>query len=186
MGIGRKGGVVLPTGKSPQMITPEYLSAYRPNVGVILFNRKGEVFYGRRVNDFDDLGAPPDRYRWQMPQGGIDDGEDVTTAAFRELQEETGVAAARLLLLTPGWLAYDFPPELGKRKWRGQRQKWAAMLFEGNDNDVDLEADDHQEFDQWRWGDLEEAPDLIVPFKKGVYEELVEAMTPLRDFLKSV
>ncbi|MGF1544653.1 MAG: RNA pyrophosphohydrolase [Parvularculaceae bacterium] len=158
---------------------------YRPNVGVALFNRRGEVFFGRRVGDFSDAGAMREAYRWQMPQGGVDPGETPAEAAVRELKEETGVVAARLLLMTPGWLAYDFPPELGKR-WRGQRQKWAAMLFEGEDAEIDLMADDHQEFDDWRWGALEEAPNLIVPFKRAVYEDVVAAFAPLRDFLRDL
>lgn len=167
------------------MITEDDLRRYRPNVGVILFNRRGEVFYGRRIGDFVDLGEARDAYRWQFPQGGVDSDENIVKAAFRELKEETGVSSARLLALTPGWLAYDFPAEYPKKKWRGQRQKWAVMLFEGADDEIDLEADDHQEFDAWRWGELSEAPGLIVPFKRAVYEELVGAFLPLREFLKS-
>ena len=158
---------------------------YRPNVGVALFNTRGQVLYGQRVGNFADLGAPGDDYRWQMPQGGIDDGEDIPAAAFRELKEETGVSSARLLTITPGWLAYDFPPEYKKKKWKGQRQKWAAMLFEGAESEIDLEADDNQEFDDWRWGNIEEAPSLIVPFKRSVYKELMSAFIPLRDFIRS-
>lgn len=158
---------------------------YRPNVGVALFNREGLVFYGRRVGDFTGLGEGPDQYRWQMPQGGVDAEEDIAAAAFRELQEETGVSSARLLTVTPGWLAYDFPRGYKKKNWRGQRQKWAAMLFEGDESEIDLEADDHQEFNDWRWGELEDAPSLIVPFKRHVYEELMAAFLPLRDFIRS-
>jgi len=158
---------------------------YRPNVGVMLFNRDGRVWYGRRTGEFADLGGRGDQYRWQMPQGGIDKDETAAAAAFRELKEETGVTSARLLTLSPGWLAYDFPPQYKKRGWNGQRQKWAAMLFHGEDSEIDLQADDHQEFDDWRWGELEEAPSLIVPFKRHVYEDLVEAFAPLRDFLRA-
>lgn len=167
------------------MTIDDILARYRPNVGVILFNRKGGVFYGRRIGDFADFGEDEGAFRWQFPQGGVSPREEVARAAFRELKEETGVVSARLLALTPGWLAYDFPAGYQKKNWIGQRQKWAAMLFEGAESEIDLEADDHQEFDAWRWGDLEEAPSLIVPFKRKVYEELVAAFSPLRDFLRS-
>jgi len=166
------------------MSIDDYLKFYRPNVGVVLFNRRAQIWLGRRVGDFADLGDGPEGWRWQMPQGGIDKNEDVTTAAFRELKEETGVSSAHLLFLTTGWLSYDFPKKYNKKKWKGQRQKWAVMLFDGDDSEIDLEADDCQEFDAWRWGKLEEAPDLIVPFKRHVYEELVTALTPLRDFIQ--
>ncbi len=162
------------------------LKHYRPNVGVVLFNRRGEVFLGRRIGDFADLGEDKDAHRWQFPQGGVDQREDIVDAAFRELKEETGVSSARLLALTPGWLVYDFPRGYKKKNWRGQRQKWAAMLFEGDEREINLEADDHQEFDGWRWGALEETPSLIVPFKRKVYEELTTAFLPLRDFLRRV
>jgi len=162
----------------------DFFRRFRPNVGVVLFNRKGQVWFGRRVGDFSGLGEEPGDYRWQFPQGGVDPEEDITAAAFRELKEETGVSSARLLLVTPGWIAYEFPPGYKKKHWKGQRQKWAAMLFEGDDGEINLQADDHQEFDAWRWGELEDAPSLIVPFKRHVYEDLVKALTPLRDFLR--
>jgi putative (di)nucleoside polyphosphate hydrolase len=168
------------------MLVDDALKHYRPNVGVVLFNRRGDVFLGRRTGDFEIVGESPGLYRWQFPQGGVDRREDIAAAAFRELREETGVASARLLTVTPGWIAYDFPSEYAKRGWRGQRQKWAAMLIEGEDAEIDLEADDHQEFDAWRWAALEQAPELIVPFKRKVYEEIVRAFTPLRDFIRTV
>jgi len=166
------------------MTIEDYLKAYRPNVGVVLFNPDGRIWLGRRVGDFADLGENPSNWRWQMPQGGVDAGESFEAAAFRELREETGVASARLLAMTPGWLVYDFPPGYKKKNWKGQRQKWAAMLFEGEESEIDLEADETQEFDAWRWAELEEAPGLIVPFKRRVYEELAEALAPLRDFIR--
>lgn len=166
------------------MTIEDHLKHYRPNVGVVLFNRDGRIWLGRRVGDFSDIGEEPSEWRWQFPQGGIDTNETLADAAFRELKEETGVASARLLALTPGWLVYDFPPGYKKKDWKGQRQKWAAMLFEGADSEIDVAADAHQEFDDWRWAELEEAPDLIVPFKRHVYEELVRSFAPLRDFLR--
>jgi putative (di)nucleoside polyphosphate hydrolase len=165
----------------------EELKHYRPNVGVLLFNPDGRVFVGRRVADFSDLtefADRPNEWRWQAPQGGIDRGEAPERAAERELKEETGVVSARLIAMTPGWLAYDFPPGYRKKDWRGQKQKWAAMLFEGEEHEIRLDADDKQEFDSWRWIELEELPLLIVPFKRGVYEELVAGFRPLRDYLR--
>lgn len=169
------------------MTIDEYLSHYRPNVGVVLFNRDGRVWIGRRIGDSTNGVSVPeiDRWRWQLPQGGIDRDEDIVKAAFRELAEETGVSSARLLAMTPGWLAYDFPAGYKKKNWRGQRQKWAAMLFEGRDSEVELDAHGAQEFDAWRWCELEEAPALIVPFKRQVYDELVLAFAPLRDFIRA-
>lgn len=164
------------------------LKHYRPNVGVALFRPDGRVWIGRRVMDFTDLSEfadKPNEWRWQMPQGGIDPGESYERAAARELREETGVSSARLLVMNAGWLAYDFPAGYRKKDWRGQKQKWAAMLFEGADAEIDLQADEKQEFDDWRWAELEEVPALIVPFKRAVYEEIASAFRPLRDFLRA-
>lgn len=166
------------------MTQKDLIRDYRPNVGVALFNRDGKVWYGRRAGDFASLSEPAGEYLWQMPQGGVDEGEDYLAAAFRELEEETGIVSARLLTITPGWLAYDFPAGYRKKHWIGQRQKWAAMLFEGDESEIDLVHEGKQEFDAWRWGELEEAPSLIVPFKRGIYEELMAAFVPLRDFLR--
>jgi len=166
------------------MSQKDLMRNYRPNVGIALFHRDGRVWFGRRADYSIDLGGGPDGYRWQMPQGGVDAGEDIIAAAYRELKEETGISSARLLTVTPGWLAYGFPPGYKKKRWIGQRQKWAAMLFEGDEREINLQADDTQEFDAWRWGALEEAPSLIAPFKRHVYEELVAGLAPLRDFLR--
>lgn len=167
------------------MSQKDLFKRFRPNVGIVLFNAKGQVWFGRRVIEGGDAAGRSERYRWQMPQGGVDAEEDIDAAAYRELKEETGVSSATLLCISAGWLAYRFPAEEKKKNWKGQRQKWAAMLFTGEDSEIDLEADDHQEFDDWRWGELEEAPSLIVPFKRPVYEDVVEGLKPLRDFLRA-
>lgn len=147
------------------------LSAYRPNVGVVLFHPDGRVWLGRRAK------TPPP-YNWQFPQGGVDAGEDLETAARRELAEETGVSSVALLGRTDGWLTYDFPPEhTGKlgRGFKGQRQVWFAFRFDGDEAEIDLEAHGTPEFDAWRWGRLDEVCDLIVPFKRPTYEAVVDA-----------
>lgn len=144
---------------------------YRANVGLAMFSKAGHVFIGRRVN-----GRGP--FQWQMPQGGVDPGEDPLTGALRELEEEIGVPAKLVDVLeeTADWLYYDFPPDLKKRMngpYLGQRQKWFAFRFKGSDSDVRL--DRHTpEFDAWRWARLDETPDLIVPFKKPVYTAVAE------------
>jgi putative (di)nucleoside polyphosphate hydrolase len=153
------------------------LSAYRPNVGVVLFNRDGRVWYGRRH-------ATPGPYNWQFPQGGVDEGEDLEAAARRELHEETGVTSVELLDRTADWIRYDFPPEAmnNAKAWRGfkgQKQQWFAFLFTGEEAEIDLAADKEVEFDAWRWGDLSEACDLIVPFKRPAYEQVVAAFSHL-------
>ena len=165
------------------MIEPD-LSAYRPNVGVALLNRRGQVWIGQRLVS----GADPAHvvHRWQMPQGGIDEGETAEDAAFRELHEETGVRSAALLAVTPGWLAYDFPEGYRRGRRRGQRQRWAVLLFTGEDAEVDLLAHPPQEFDAWRWAELDEAVRLIVPFKRGVYEALVPTVRPLAAFVSGL
>jgi putative (di)nucleoside polyphosphate hydrolase len=151
---------------------PRDLDLYRPNVGVVLFNRQGEVWLGRRVR------TPPP-YNWQFPQGGVDDGEDLEAAARRELHEETGVRSASVLGRTEGWITYDFPPEVlarpNTRGFRGQRQVWFAMRFEGDEREIDLRAVPPAEFDTWRWTLLDDALSLVVPFKRQTYAEVVEA-----------
>ena len=161
------------------------LEAYRPNVGVCVLNRRGQVWLGARVG----LGRDREHaeHRWQMPQGGIDEGEDVLAAALRELQEETSIRTVRLLTLTPGWLAYDFPEtyrrQKGRRKkWQGQRQRWAVVLFEGDEAEIDV-ATAEPEFDDWRWASVAEAVAGVVPFKRRVYEALAGSIEPLSAYV---
>lgn len=148
-------------------------SLYRPNVGLALFSRKGHVMIGRRAGVRKD----ESRYAWQMPQGGVDRGEQPAAAAYRELWEETGVEQRHVELLeeVEPWLYYDFPPELKARlpgPYFGQRQKWFAFRFLGADSDIRLDAHQQVEFDAWRWADLAETPDLVIPFKAPVYRDV--------------
>ncbi|HVM84001.1 MAG TPA: RNA pyrophosphohydrolase [Candidatus Binatia bacterium] len=141
---------------------------YRRGVGIALFNAAGKVFVAQRL----DSPGPA----WQMPQGGIDRGETPLDAAWRELHEETGITSAELIAETPGWFHYDLPPELArdlwKGKYRGQEQKWYAFRFTGKESEVDI-AGDHPEFSEWKWVDFRRVPQLIVPFKRALYEKLV-------------
>ena len=157
------------------MIDPEK-RPYRQCVGICLFNRAGQVWIGRRIPKWDGDGS---QKMWQMPQGGIDRGETPQQAAMRELQEEIGTNQASLIAECPDWLNYDLPKEaLGTAlggKYRGQTQKWFAMRFEGQDEQIDISgANGHEiEFDQWRWGEINELVGLVVPFKRHVYERVV-------------
>ncbi len=149
---------------------------YRPNVGALLFNAQGHVFVGRRADQA--LGGA-----WQLPQGGIDEGEDPRVAVLRELREEIGTANATIIAEHGEWLTYDLPDHLvgiafGGR-YRGQRQRWFALRFEGQDGDIRLDADPHPEFDAWRWAKLDEIPALAVEFKRPVYEDLVRSFAHL-------
>lgn len=159
-------------------LTPEQRDAlpYRPCAGVMLVNADGLVFTGRR-NDMKPGEAPA----WQMPQGGIDEGETPEQAALRELWEETGVTADKVTLeaMTEDWVLYDLPPHLLGRIWggkyRGQRQKWALMRFHGSDADIDI-ATEHPEFVEWRWSSPAELVENIVPFKRDVYIRVLDLL----------
>lgn len=146
---------------------------YRANVGALLFNPGGLVLVARRADLPNAEGAPGG---WQLPQGGMDDGEDPAVAVFRELEEEIGTARAEILAEHPRWLTYDLPGHLvGKAlggKYRGQRQKWFALRFTGDDRDIRLDLDPHPEFDAWRWAPLGDLPGLAVAFKRAIYEDL--------------
>ncbi len=147
---------------------------YRLNVGAALFNRDGLVFLGRRADRPDSAAKV-----WQMPQGGIDPGEDAREAVFRELAEEIGTADAEILAEHPDWLDYDLPAELvgslfGGR-FRGQRQRWFALRFRGRDGDIRLDAHSHPEFVEWRWARLAEVPEVCVTFKRPTYEAVASA-----------
>lgn len=157
------------------MTAPD-LPLHRPNVGVVLFHPDGRVWYGRRART-------PGPHNWQFPQGGVDPGEDLEAAARRELAEETGVTSAELIARTEGWIVYDFPADYGGSKqargFRGQKQVWFAFRFTGDESEIDLQQHEDIEFDAWRWGDLADAPDLIVPFKRAAYEQVVATFSRL-------
>jgi putative (di)nucleoside polyphosphate hydrolase len=146
---------------------------YRPNVGAVLFNHDGLIFVARRA-DMPNAEGPAGG--WQLPQGGIDEGEDPEAAVLRELEEEIGTRNAEVIGEHPQWLTYDLPPDLlgiaWRGRYRGQRQRWFAMRFLGNDSDINLELDPHPEFDAWRWVPLAELSSLAVPFKRAIYEVL--------------
>jgi putative (di)nucleoside polyphosphate hydrolase len=151
-------------------VAPEF---YRPNVGLMLIGAQRRIFVGRRLNQPD---------AWQMPQGGIDKGETPVEAACRELREEVGTAKALLLRETRNWVTYDVPtalrPRYWKGRWRGQAQKWFALAFTGADSDIDLTAHE-QEFDAWRWAPVGELLETIVPWKRSVYEIVLNEFTDL-------
>ena len=159
---------------------------YRPCAGMMVLNRAGLVFIGRRSGGPEHV---DDAHAWQMPQGGIDENEDPYRAALRELYEETSIRSVEKLGELPGWLHYDIPPDIAgqawKGKYRGQKQKWYALRFTGDDSEINVESPGggHKpEFIAWRWERIENVPALVVPFKRQAYETIVAAF---RGYAKS-
>ena len=142
---------------------------YRPGVGMALFNKQGFVFVAERL---DSPGA------WQMPQGGIDPGEAPEVAVFREMEEEIGTRDARIIGMLNDWIYYDIPERTAQKLWdgkyRGQKQKWIALEFTGQDHDIDLESFEHPEFARWKWVPITHLLDYVVSFKRGVYERVAK------------
>ena len=154
-------------------IDPKMLP-YRPGVGVMLLSRDHQVFVAKRIDMRSEA--------WQMPQGGIDEGENPREAMLRELMEEIGTDKVEVLQESAEWLTYDLPPELvpiiWKGRFRGQRQKWFALRFTGKDSDINLHTE-HPEFLEWRWSTLRDVPKLIVPFKQELYTRIAEEFAHL-------
>jgi putative (di)nucleoside polyphosphate hydrolase len=153
--------------------TPSSLP-YRLGVGLMLFNPQGLVFTAKRIDTPGDA--------WQMPQGGIDEGETPVEAALRELQEEIGTDRAEILGESADWLRYDLPQELVGKVWkgrfRGQAQRWFALRFTGRDCDIDIRTA-HPEFSDWRWSRFDQLLELIVPFKRDLYRAVIAEFTPI-------
>ena len=158
---------------------------YRPCVGVVLLNRQGLVLIGRRIEGPEHIDLT---HTWQMPQGGIDTGETPTQAALRELYEETGTDKAEIVAETRVWLHYDLPAPVAETAWggryRGQRQKWFAVRFTGADTEINVASPGggHKaEFVSWRWEPMKNLTELIIPFKRPVYERVVKEFSALAE-----
>jgi len=152
---------------------------YRLGVGLVLFNAEGLVWVGRRLDQKGDA--------WQMPQGGIDEGETPEQAALRELEEEIGTARADIIAESKDWLTYELPPDLlgvaWKGRYRGQKQKWFALRFTGQDADITIETE-HPEFAEWRWVAFDRLVELIVPFKRDLYRQVTAEFAGLAKTLR--
>ncbi len=167
-------------GASPQRqaSAPDDLgSSHRSGIGIMLLNAQGDVFVGRRSDAQSEA--------WQMPQGGIDEGETPQQAALRELKEELGTDNAKIIAESGRWLTYDVPEEFARKawsgRWKGQRQKWFVMLFKGADSDIDLQGS-HPKFNAWRWVTVNELTALAVSFKRQLYLDVIgEFPTIFRD-----
>ena len=158
---------------------------YRPCVGVMVLNRAGLAFIGRRIGGPEHIDP---MHSWQMPQGGIDSGEEPWPAARRELREETNIRSVERVAEISDWLTYDIPREIvgqaWKGKYRGQKQKWFAVRFTGSESEIDVEHPEgaHEpEFATWRWEPLKNVPGLVVPFKRAVYDRVVREFLPLTE-----
>ena len=158
------------------MMTDPSSLPYRPGAGVMLVNRQGKVFVAQRLDSTLEA--------WQMPQGGLDEGEEPRDGALRELEEETGIPRDKVEVLAaaPEPLLYDLPEDLvgklWKGKWRGQRQYWFLCRFLGEDSDVNIETE-HPEFRAWKWADPDDLPSMIVPFKRKLYKDVLAAFREL-------
>ncbi|MEQ1790446.1 MAG: RNA pyrophosphohydrolase, partial [Rickettsiales bacterium] len=145
---------------------------YRPCVGIMLLNDKNHVFVGKRIDTKSEA--------WQMPQGGIDDEEEPVAAAMREMLEETGTNKATIIAESSQWHDYDLPehlvPLLWNGRFRGQRQKWFCLRFTGNDSDININTE-NPEFCEWQWTEMQNVPNLIVPFKQKLYQNIVSEFT---------
>ena len=146
---------------------------YRPCVGITLINSNSQIFAGQRIDNHLEA--------WQMPQGGIDEGEDVETACFREMKEEIGTDKASIIAIHPEWLNYDIPETLADklwdRKYRGQTQKWVALKFTGTDSDINIKTN-IPEFSKWKWISPQQLASLAAPFKREVYENVLNVFKP--------
>lgn len=147
---------------------------YRLGVGLVLLNEQNKVFVAKRIDTRAEA--------WQMPQGGMDEGENPTETAFREMEEEIGTAKADIIAESRDWLTYDLPadviPKVWKGRYRGQKQKWFLLRFTGQDSDIKIDGP-HPEFNEWRWGNFADLPKMIVPFKRPLYEEIVAEFSHL-------
>ncbi len=157
---------------------------YRPCAGVMVLNKEGRAFIGRRTDGPEHV---DETHVWQMPQGGIDEGEDPYPAALRELYEETSIKSVEKVGEIPDWLIYDIPRDIvgqaWKGKYRGQKQKWFALRFTGEENEINIHnpgGGEHEpEFVEWRWEKVENLPGMIIPFKRHVYDRVVKEFLPL-------
>jgi len=160
--------------KKDKVPKPYLERPYRPGIGLVLLNDRGLAFVAQRIDTPGNA--------WQFPQGGIDEGEDPRQTALREMKEEIGTDKAEILAESIDWIAYDLPPEIADKSWkgrfRGQKQKWFCARFTGSDTDIDLDTE-HPEFARWQWMDLAEVPALIVGFKRALYDQVVAEFLPL-------